>query len=129
MNMIMSGILPFVSYLATAFILLAAFIFIYVHVTPYKEFALIGQGNSAAAIALSGAVLGFTFPLVSSIYYTQSLLEMVIWSGITCLVQLLVFILIRRYAKHIEEGTIAPAIIVATLSISVGLLNAVSISH
>lgn len=124
-----NGLIAFASYLGTAFLLLAAFIFIYIHVTPYKEFHLISKGNSAAAITLSGAALGFTFPLVSSIYYTQSLLEMVIWAAITCLVQLLVFILIRRYAKHIEEGSIAPAIVVATLSISVGLLNAVSISH
>lgn len=125
----LNGILPFLGYLGTAFLLLAVFVFIYVHVTPYKEFHLISNGNPAAAIALSGAVLGFTFPLVSSIYYTQSLLEMIVWAGITCLVQLLVFICIRRYAKHIEDGMIAPAIIVATLSVSVGLLNAVSISH
>lgn len=123
------AIVAFLSYLGTAVALLAAFVLIYTHYTPYKEFKLIAQGNQAAAIALAGASLGFTFPLVASIYYTQSLLEMMVWAGVTCVVQLAVFLCIRSYARHIEEGTVAPAIVVAALSMAVGLLNAVSISH
>lgn len=123
------GISAFLSYLGTALVLLALFVLIYVQITPYREFKLIAQGNSAAAISLGGAVLGFTFPLVSSIYYTQSLLEMIIWAGITCVVQFLVFTAMRHWSKHIEEGVVAPAIFLASLSIAVGLLNAVSISN
>ncbi len=125
----LEGALNFVVYLATAIALLAAFLAIYVNVTPYREFALIGQGNVAAAITLAGATLGFTFPLVASIYYTQSLGEMAVWAAITCVVQLAVFLVMRRYAKRIEEGNVAPAVFIASLSIAVGLLNAVSISH
>ncbi|MCB4810298.1 DUF350 domain-containing protein [Methylovorus menthalis] len=124
-----NSIAAFLSYLGVAILLLGAFMAIYVQITPYKEFKLIAQGNAAAAISLSGAVLGFTFPLLASIYYTQSLLEMTIWAGITCIVQLLVFTVMRHWAKHIEDGVLAPAIILAALSMSVGLLNAVSISH
>lgn len=124
-----NAILAFVSYLATAVILLAIFVLIYVWVTPYREFKLIHEGNTAAAVTLAGAVLGFTFPLVASIYYTQSLLEMVAWAGITCAVQLLVFIGLRGQAKMIEDGRVAPAILVATFSVTIGLLNAVCISH
>lgn len=119
----------FLSYLGTALLLLGVFVVIYVRITPYREFKLIAEGNSAAAISLGGAVLGFTFPLVSSIYYTQSLLEMIMWAGITCVVQFLVFTAMRHWSKHIEEGVVAPAILLAALSIAVGLLNAVSISH
>jgi putative membrane protein len=126
---VIQNIIAFLSYLGTAIVLLAAFITIYVQITPYKEFKLIAQGNAAAAISLAGAILGFSFPLVSSIYYTQSLLEMSMWAGITCVVQLLVFMTMRHWAKQIENGVQAPAITLAALSISVGLLNAVSISH
>lgn len=124
-----NAILAFITYLAMSVILLGAFLFIYVWVTPYKEFKLISEGNCAAAITLTGAVLGFTFPLMSSIYYTQSVREMMLWAAITCVVQLLVFLGLRKQAKHIEEGRIAPALMVATFSVAIGLLNAVSISH
>jgi len=123
------SIVAFLSYLFTALALLVAFVAIYVRVTPYKEFELIALDNSAVAITLSGAVLGFTFPLVSSIFYTQSLVEMCLWAVITCLVQLGVFVVLRRNAKRIEEGHIASALMVATFSVAVGLLNAVCISH
>jgi putative membrane protein len=74
-------------------------------------------------------VLGFTVPLVASIYYTQSLKEMCLWASITCLVRLLVLVALRKQAKRIEEGHVASAVMVATLSLAVGLLNAASISH
>jgi putative membrane protein len=123
------AVLAFASYLGTAIVLLALFAFIYEKVTPYREFHLINDNNCAAAITLSGAMLGFTFPMMSSIFYTQSLLEMVVWSGITGAVQILVFTVLRGWAKDIEQGKAAPAIFVAAASIAVGLLNAVCISH
>jgi putative membrane protein len=121
--------LAFLSYLGVSAALLAAFIFVYAKATPYKEFALLEHDNIAVAITFAGAVLGFTAPLVASIYYTQSLGEMCLWAGITCLVQLLVLLALRRQARRIEEGHVASAVVVATVSFAVGLLNAVSISH
>jgi putative membrane protein len=123
------AVLAFASYLGTAIVLLAAFAWLYEKVTPYREFHLIKENNCAAAVTLSGAMLGFTFPMMSSIFYTQSLLEMVVWSGITGAVQILVFTVLRGWAKDIAQGKVAPAIFVAAASIAVGLLNAVCISH
>jgi putative membrane protein len=125
----LAATVAFLTYLGVSAALLAAFIFIYAKATPYKEFALIEHDNVAAAIAFAGAVLGFTAPLVASIYYTQSLGEMCLWAGITCLVQLLVLLALRRQARRIEEGHVGSAVVVATISFAVGLLNAVSISH
>ncbi|HEX8988691.1 MAG TPA: DUF350 domain-containing protein [Rhodocyclaceae bacterium] len=124
-----NGILAFAAYLATAVALLVAFVWIYVRFTPYREFELIAHDNNAVAVTLAGAVLGFTFPMVSSIYYTQSLPEMIVWAALTGLVQLAVFVALRRQARRIEEGHLASGIMVATFSVAVGLLNAVSISH
>ena len=119
----------FLTYLGVSAALLAAFIFIYARATPYKEFTLIAHDNTAVAITFAGAVLGFTAPLVASIYYTQSVGEMCLWAGITCIVQLLVLLALRRQARRIEEGHTASAVVVATVSFAVGVLNAVSISH
>jgi len=123
------ALLAFASYLGTAVILLAAFTWLYEKVTPYREFHLIKENNCAAAVTLAGAMLGFTFPMMASIYYTQSLGEMVLWSAITGVVQTGVFMVLRGWAKEIEQGKVAPAIFIASSSIAVGLLNAVCISH
>lgn len=123
------ALLAFLSYLGTAVVLLAAFTWLYEKFTPYREFQLIKENNCAAAVTLGSAMLGFTFPLLSSIYYTQSLKEMVMWAAITGVVQLLVFTVLRRWAPDIEKGQVAPAIFVACASVAVGLLNAVCISH
>jgi putative membrane protein len=124
-----AAITAFLTYLGASATLLAAFIYIYAKATPYKEFRLIEHDNAAVAITFAGAVLGFTPPLVASIYYTQSIGEMCIWAGITCLVQLVVLVALRKQARRIEEGHVASAVMVATVSLAVGLLNAASISH
>ena len=53
----------FLIFFAVAIALLFAFTWIYVKITPYKEITLIREGNHAAAISLSGAMLGFALPL------------------------------------------------------------------
>jgi uncharacterized membrane protein YjfL (UPF0719 family) len=40
-----------------------------------------------------------------------------------------VLVTLRKQARRIEEGHVASAVVVATVSLAVGLLNAVSISH
>ena len=124
-----AAITAFLAYLSVSAALLAAFIYIYAKATPYREFTLIEHDNTAVAITFAGAVLGFTLPLVAAIYYTRSLAEMCLWAAITCLVQLLVLIVLRKQAGRIEEGHVASALVVASVSLAIGLLNAASISH
>jgi putative membrane protein len=56
----------FVRYVVVGFALAALFLWIYVLITPWREFALIRAGNSAAATALVGALLGFSLPLANT---------------------------------------------------------------
>lgn len=125
----LAAITAFLTYLGVSSLLLWLFIFVYAKATPYDDFSLIEHDNTAVAITFAGAVLGFTIPLVASIYYTQSLAEMCLWAGITCLVQLLVLVVLRKQARRIEEGHVGSAVMVASVSLAVGLLNAASISH
>jgi putative membrane protein len=118
----------FIEYLGTSVVLLALFVYLYARATPYKEFALIAHDNVAVAVTFAGAVLGFTVPMVAAIYYTHSLIEMMVWAAITGVVQLVVLLTLRSQAKRIEEGHVSSAIMVATFSVTIGLLNAVSIS-
>ena len=60
----------FLSYLVVAMLLLTGFLLIYVKVTPYDEIDLIRKGNVAAAISLSGALLGFAMPVANVIAHS-----------------------------------------------------------
>jgi len=122
------SVLAFLEYFGASLVLLLAFVAVYVKCTPYDDFRLIEHDNTAVAIALAGAVLGFTIPVVSAIWFTRSLPEMLLWALITCAVQLVLLVVLRRQARRIEEGHVASAVMVATFSVATGLLCAASIS-
>lgn len=126
------GFINFIGYLFTAVVLLAGFMLIYSVTTPYNEFREVRGGNVAAAVAFSGAILGFIFPLMAAIFYTHNLVEMAKWAAITGIVQMMLFQVLHRMngcGNCIRERKVAPAILLATMSIAVGMLNAICISY
>jgi|SRR5664279_3755400 len=128
-----AGFPDFLLYFVLALALLALFVAVYVRVTPYREFALIREGNIAASISLSGAIIGFVLPLASAIAHSVSPLDMVAWGVIALVVQLIVYAVTSRllphFGKAIESGRAAPATVLAAFSVSVGILNAASMSY
>lgn len=128
MSLNASAVLGFLFYIVLAVVLLALFQFIYTRVTPHREFDLIRQNNTAAAVALSGAVIGFALPVASVISHSVSLLDFAVWAIIAAVVQLLAFLAVSLVLKdlptRIQNGEIAAGIYVAAVAISVGLLNA-----
>lgn len=102
---------------------------IYRWVTPHDEGALIRAGNSAAAIALGGALVGYVIPLASALTQTHSLPEFVAWALLAGVIQIVTFVLVRRIAlpdvsARIERGEISTALYLMMISIAVGILNA-----
>ena len=123
----------FLAYLGTAIVLLVAFVAIYLYVTPYDEIALIRGNNTAAAISLSGALLGFALPIANVIAHSDTLLDLAVWGVIAGIVQLLAWgvarVALPQLQEYIAAGRTAPATIVAALSITVGLLNAACMTY
>lgn len=123
----------FLAYLGAAFVLLAAFVAIYLYVTPYDEIALIRNNNVAAAISLSGAVLGFAMPIANVIAHSDTLADLAVWGVIAGVVQLVAWMVARVALPQLKEdiaaGRVAPATFVATLSITVGLINAACMTY
>lgn len=123
----LEGLMMFAAYLASSMALLAAFTRLYLWVTPYDEAKDIRKGNMAPAIALGGAMLGFTFPLLVASYSHSAFVEFLAWSVIACLVQLVVFgTLHRLLPRVIETNNAAGATCFAVASVCAGLLNAAS---
>jgi putative membrane protein len=118
----------FARYVVTSFALTLLFTWIYTLITPWREFALIRAGNSAAAIALIGALLGFCLPLANTIAHSASLLDLVLWAGVALVVQVIVHIGMRLMLPHlpdaIEADTAAAGITAGGFALSFGLINA-----
>jgi putative membrane protein len=128
-----AGLPNFLLYFALALVLLAIFAAVYVRVTTYRELALIRGGNIAAAISLSGALIGFVLPLASAIAHSVNPVDMVAWGAIALVVQLIVYAAVSRLVPHfreaIEAGRVAPATLLAALAVSVGILNAACLTY
>ena len=125
---VINNLVAFASFFATAVVLLLAFLAIYIRVTPYNELTLIREGNTAAAISLGGAVIGFALPIAVSVAISHNLYAMLAWGVVAS----------RRAAAHlhrgparlprlnesIPQGKLASGIFLASLAIGVGILNA-----
>ncbi len=132
----LQGLPLFFLYLSIAVLLLVTFMICYSKLTPHHEWSLIRQGNTAASIAYGGSILGFVIPLHSAMSHSVSLLDFVLWGVVAFVVQLATFftikLVLRRsgesLAQHITEDHRAYGILVASVSVAVGLLNAASMA-
>ena len=121
------GFLLFVLYLCLSLILLTGFTWAYIKITPYDEAVDISAGKMAPAIALAGAMLGFTFPLLVASYTHSELYWFVAWALVASVVQLGVFWLMHALLPRvIETNNMAGATCFAVASVCAGLINAAS---
>ena len=130
----MQNMLPaFLAYFAVSMVLLAVFLFIYIKVTPYNEIILIREGNVAASISLAGTLMGFAMPVANVIAHSDALLDLTAWSIVACLIQIFAYLAARitvpQLVNDIPQGKIAPAIFLASLSATVGLINAACMTY
>lgn len=127
-DQVISSLPAFAGFFATAVVLMAVFLTLYVLVTPYNEMALIRDGNNAAAVSLGGVVIGFALPIAVSVAVSHNLYAMIGWGVVAGGIQLLAYVLARlllpRLNQAIPQGHVAPGIFLASLSIGVGILNA-----
>ncbi|TDR48457.1 putative membrane protein [Tahibacter aquaticus] len=129
----LNGVPAFLSYFGIGIGLTLLFCLVYVRLTPHAEFALIKENKPAAAIAFGGALIGFALPLHSAIAHAVSLADCVLWGVVALFVQLLAFFAVRALISdlpgRIARDERAAGIFAAAVSITVGLLNAASMSY
>jgi len=133
LKLTLGGFDDFLVYFVTSLVLLAVFLLIYLRVTPYREIALIREGNAAAAASLSGALLGFVLPLASAVAHSVNLYDMAIWGAIALVVQIVAYgvarMMIPGFARGIPAGNTAEGVFVGALSLGIGILNAASMTY
>jgi putative membrane protein len=131
-NPSVAGVGAHLLYFAVAIGAIMLFAAIYTAITPYREFALIRAGNTAAAISLGGAILGYTCPLAQAVAQSGSLGDMLLWSAVALVAQLAAFgvtrVIFPHLAADVEHGKLAPAVFLAAVSIAIGILNAAAMT-
>ncbi|MEG1971087.1 MAG: DUF350 domain-containing protein [Burkholderiaceae bacterium] len=129
----LAGLPAFALYFGLALVLLAAFLTIYVRLTPYREIELIRGGNVAAAASLGGALIGFALPLASSIANSVSLVDMLIWAVVALAVQLLAYLaarlLVPAIAANVSDGQLASGVFLGAVAVALGILNAAAMTY
>ena len=110
----------------------AAGVAIYHLITPYHEIALIRDGNLAASISFSGAVLGLGIPIAFCLAASVSALDTLIWGVVTLAIQLACYRIadwvLRDLPKRIVDGEVGPALWLTSLKLSVAAINAAAVS-
>jgi putative membrane protein len=127
------GLTNFGLYFALALLLLTAFIVLYAQVTPYRELALIAEGNEAAAYSLGGALIGFALPLSSAISHSVGVFDMAVWGLVALIVQILTFLVVRllmpKIVSDIPANKVSKGILLGVVSVVVGILNAACMTY
>jgi len=127
-----NGLPVFLVHSAVSLLILGCGVAIYMWITKHDELALIRAGNTAAALSLGGAIVGFAIPLASSLAASVSLWDLLFWGVIALLLQLIAFRLADLFLKdisaRIEAGEVGAATFLVSVKLATALINAAAIS-
>ena len=129
----LTGVVAHLVYFGIACVAIVVFVAIYVTVTPHPEFRLIRQGNTAAAISLGGAIVGYTIPLAKAVSQSVSISDMLLWSGVALVAQLAAYgvtrLVLPQISAHVDEGKTASGVFLAAIAVAIGMLNAAAMTE
>jgi putative membrane protein len=128
--------LSFLGFFITALALVIVFLYLYAIVTPYDDYKLIFEENNiAAALGFGGAIIGVSIPIYSALVHSISYIDFAIWGVVAIIIQLVFAFIVTRlegkfsFKERISQGVVPVGILMAFLSIAIGLLNAGSMSY
>lgn len=133
--LLVSGLANFFVYFGLAIVFLMVFKTVYVLITPHDEWKLIKEEqNTAAAIAFGGAIVGFAIAVSGVVKNSISLLDFSVWAVVALVAQMIAFAIVRfvfmpKIVSRIEKNEVSAGIIVASVSIAIGSLNAACMTY
>ena len=126
-----NGLPIFMLHGGAAILMLLVGAFIYSKITPWNELDLIMEGNTAAAVSFSGAILGIAIPLAAALSSSISIWEIVVWGSVAIILQITVFLILDlvlpNLSEQIKANKIAAGIFIASNKIALALMNAAAV--
>lgn len=127
------GLGNFVIYFGMGLVALLLFKVLYTLFTPYDDWALVKNQNSAAACALGGAIIGFAIALGSAASNSVSMLDFAVWAVVALVAQIVAYFVVRLFmpliSQRIQDNEVPAGIVLGSVSIAIGILNAASMTY
>ena len=131
----LAGLDNFALYFGLSIVFLFIFKLVYALVTPHDEWKLVKEEkNVAAAIVFGGAIIGFAIALGSAASNSVAVVDFAIWALVAVIAQSLAFAILRfsfmpKIAERINNNEVSAGVMLASMSIAVGLLNAACMTY
>ena len=131
----LAGLDNFALYFGLSIVFLFIFKLVYALVTPHDEWKLVKEDkNVAAAIGVGGAIIGFAIALGSAASNSVAVVDFAIWALVAVVAQSLAFAILRfsfmpKIAERINNNEVSAGVMLASMSIAVGLLNAACMTY
>lgn len=128
LNSLAAGFPWLILFLLLATALYIVGVIIYVKLTPHKEIELIREGNMAAAVSFSGFLVALALPLASCMTSSVSLYDLLIWGGVSLLLQLFLFritdLVLPGLPNRIKEDDMAAAVVLLAFKLAGSIMLA-----
>ena len=119
-------------YLLTVSAIFVLGVFLYVKMTPHKEFELVGNGNMAAAVHLSSLAISLSLPLAACLVNKIGLVDVAVWGTFSLVLQLFLFrvtdAIFRGMSQRIIDNEVPPTLVLAAFKVSGSLILAFAIA-
>lgn len=131
----LSGLDNFAVYFGISILFLFIFKILYAFVTPHDEWKLVKEDkNVAAAVGFGGALIGFAIALSGAASNAVSLVDFALWGIVAIIAQSVAFALLRftfmpKIAERISNNEVSAGVMLAAMSVAVGLLNAACMTY
>lgn len=135
MTAFMEGITAFTGYFGLSLVFLVVFKLIYMWTTPHDEWKLIKEEkNVSAAIALAGAIVGYAIAIAGAASNSVGIIDFAMWGAVALVAQVSGFFIVRalmmpKIVERIENDEVPAAVVLASVSIAVGLQNAACLTY
>ncbi|MEM8799582.1 MAG: DUF350 domain-containing protein [Pseudomonadota bacterium] len=127
-----AGLPHLILHLATATVVWAVGLWVYLFITPHDELKLVREGNISAAISFAGISLAIAVPLGFALSGSVNVIDIAVWGLLTVILQLIAFrvidMLLGNLSARIERDERAAAIALTALKLSVAALTSAAVA-
>lgn len=127
-----SGFPTMVLHLLLTLALLVGGAVLYAWLTPWREIALIRDGNAAASVAFAGVLIGLAIPLAVSLSVSTSLRDIALWGVATVVLQLLAFrvvdAVLTGLPQRIQDDEVPAAVLLVGAKLATALVLAAALT-
>ncbi|NVK72176.1 MAG: DUF350 domain-containing protein [Oceanospirillaceae bacterium] len=132
---LLTSVANFGGYFGLALLFVVIFMVVYSFITPHDEWKLIKEDkNTAASIGFGGAIIGFAIALGGVVTNSISIIDFAIWGVVALIAQSLAFAIVRfifmpKIVARITANEVSAGVILAAISIAVGVLNSACMTY